>query len=61
MYEAATNSVSILKRQKNKLYIMPQNLIEFWNVCTRPLDKNGLGYSLTETQAEIKKIKWRKK
>ncbi|CCQ54645.1 hypothetical protein CWATWH0003_3744 [Crocosphaera watsonii WH 0003] len=40
---------------------MPQNLIEFWNVCTRPLDKNGLGYSLTETQAEIKKIKWRKK
>ena len=37
---------------------MPQNLIEFWNVCTRPLDKNGLGYSLTETQAEIKKIKF---
>jgi predicted nucleic acid-binding protein len=57
MYEAATHSVSILKRQKNQLYIMPQNLIEFWNVCTRPLDKNGLGYSLTETQAEINKIK----
>lgn len=57
MYEDAINSVSILKRQKNQLYIMPQNLIEFWNVCTRPKDKNGLGYSITETQAEINRVK----
>ncbi|WP_017305478.1 type II toxin-antitoxin system VapC family toxin [Spirulina subsalsa] len=57
MYEDAINSVSILKRQKNQLYIMPQNLIEFWNVCTRPKEKNGLGYSISETQEEIKKVK----
>ncbi|MEA5512315.1 PIN domain-containing protein [Crocosphaera sp. UHCC 0190] len=57
MYEDAINSVSILKRQKNQLYIMPQNIIEFWNVCTRPKDKNGLGYSIAETQAEINKVK----
>ena len=23
--------------------IVPQNILEFWNVATRPLDKNGLG------------------
>ncbi len=57
MYKDAINSVSALKRQKNKLYIMPQNLIEFWNVCTRPKNKNGNGYSITETQLEIQKVK----
>lgn len=27
----------------NKLFITPQNAIEFWNVATRPADKNGFG------------------
>jgi predicted nucleic acid-binding protein len=26
-----------------------QNLAEFWNVCTRPADRNGFGFSVTET------------
>lgn len=30
--------------------MLPQNIAEFWNVCTRPVDKNGLG--LTPQQAE---------
>lgn len=26
-----------------------QNLVEFWNVCTRPISKNGLGLTLAQT------------
>ena len=39
------------------MYLTPQNLIEFWNVCTRPKDKNGLGYSIVETREERTKLK----
>lgn len=27
----------------------PQNLGEFWNVCTRPASKSGFGFSVAET------------
>ena len=32
-----------LKADNKKLFIAPQNLIELWNVATRPKQKNGLG------------------
>jgi predicted nucleic acid-binding protein len=35
---------------------MLQNISEFWNVCTRPLDKNGFGFSVTQADAELSKI-----
>ena len=30
------------------LFYTSQNLAEFWNVCTRPADRNGFGYSVAE-------------
>src|SRR5207245_1860750 len=33
----------------SELCFTPQNLIEFWNVCTRPASHNGLGLSVSET------------
>lgn len=57
MFFSATTAINILLKRGEKLYITPQNLIEFWNVCTRPKDKNGLGYSITETREEVAKLK----
>lgn len=57
MFTMATTATSILLKQGEKLYIAPQNLIEFWNVCTRLKDKNGLGYAIAETKAEVEKLK----
>lgn len=57
MFSSATTAISILLKRGEKLYITPQNLIEFWNVCTRPKNKNGLGYSITETKEEVAKLK----
>ena len=31
------------------LFFTSQNLAEFWNVCTRPADRNGFGFSVAET------------
>ena len=34
------------------LYAAGQNFIEFWNVATRPVEKNGLGLTIT-TAAQV--------
>jgi predicted nucleic acid-binding protein len=57
MFFSATTAISLLLKRGEKLYITPQNLIDFWNVCTRPKNKNGLGYSITETREEVAKLK----
>lgn len=36
---------------------MPQNLIEFWAIATRPTTANGLGLSIVKTSLEIRKFK----
>ena len=42
----AENAVDKLLKRSDTLFITLQNIFEFWNVCTRPLDKNGLGFSI---------------
>ncbi len=32
-----------------ELFYTSQNLAEFWNVCTRPAERNGFGLSIAET------------
>lgn len=39
-----------------ELCFTPQNLGEFWNVCTRPVERNGLGLSIQETEANVQSI-----
>ncbi len=53
----AANAIRTLRSRGEQLYIVPQNLIEFWNVCTRPTERNGLGRSLAETQTEVNRLK----
>ena len=36
------------------LCFTPQNLGEFWNVSTRPVDRNGFGLSVEETRRRFK-------
>jgi predicted nucleic acid-binding protein len=44
----ATHAVSKLIRQKDEVFFCAQNAAEFWNVATRPADRNGLGLSPEE-------------
>jgi predicted nucleic acid-binding protein len=40
----------------NSLCYAAQNLVEFWNVCTRPVLSNGFGLSTSETEDRAKLI-----
>lgn len=55
-HDNAKNAVDKLLKKGDTLYILLQNVSEFWNVCTRPKDKNGLGFSVAETDTELTKI-----
>ncbi|MHC5610980.1 MAG: type II toxin-antitoxin system VapC family toxin [Nostoc sp.] len=53
----AAKAISTLSSRGERLHIVPQNLIEFWNVYTRPTERNGLGRSVAETQTEVNRLK----
>lgn len=50
---AATRALTRLREQGEGLCVARQNLIEFRNVASRPLDKNGLGLSTAEADLEL--------
>ena len=52
----ATQSVARLLSQNESVFFCAQNMAEFWNVATRPGEKNGLGMSSEEALAEIGNI-----
>jgi predicted nucleic acid-binding protein len=54
--QQATHAVSKLIRQGDSVLFCPQNIAEFWNVATRPLDRNGLGFSLEQAFREVSNI-----
>jgi predicted nucleic acid-binding protein len=45
-----------LLRRDAGLYYCPQNIAELWSVLTRPVDRNGFGLSLAETEEEVRLI-----
>jgi hypothetical protein len=52
MHSDAINALKILRSQGESLHITPQNTIEFWNVYTRPWERNGLGRTASEADTE---------
>ncbi|MBE9058425.1 PIN domain-containing protein [Sphaerospermopsis sp. LEGE 08334] len=57
MHLDTQRAILTLKKQGEFLCIIPQNIIEFWAVSTRPLDKNGLGLSINQAEEESEKLK----
>ena len=57
MYAEAVNATNTLLGHGEELYIAPQNLIEFWNVYTLPVERNGLGHTVTEASTEVNRLK----
>ncbi|HZK89796.1 MAG TPA: type II toxin-antitoxin system VapC family toxin [Stellaceae bacterium] len=52
----AVESVARLLEAGEAVHVTPQNMSEFWNVATRPVAHNGMGFSVAATAAEIAKI-----
>jgi predicted nucleic acid-binding protein len=52
----ARNSLRHLYEEAYELCVTPQNVSEFWNVCTRPLKMNGLGNGIPATDRLASRI-----
>jgi predicted nucleic acid-binding protein len=54
--DEAIIAIKTLLKRGHRVSILPQNLIEFWNVATRPVDKNGFGWSVVKAEYEISRL-----
>ena len=55
-FSITENALDTLRHRQEILCIAPQNLVEFWVVATRPLDKNGLGMTPARAATEIRAL-----
>ena len=55
-HAVSMKSVARLLAGGEPVCFTPQNISEFWNVATRPLANNGLGFPVSLVLAEVEKI-----
>lgn len=55
-YQIVDGALERLLRDDNELYYTHQSIAEFWNVRTRPADKNGFGLTGETAEREIGKF-----
>lgn len=56
-YPLVRDAISWFLRKRDKPFLCPQNLYEFWSVATRPPGpSNGLGMTSAEAEAEIQQF-----
>jgi predicted nucleic acid-binding protein len=56
MHTQAAEALNVLLEGEDLVHITTQNLIEFWNVCTRPQKRNGLGMTVAQADDELGKL-----
>jgi predicted nucleic acid-binding protein len=55
-HRAIRQALRTLWGRQERLVVTSQNLAEFWNVSTRPIDKNGYGLSTERTEKRLTAI-----
>ena len=55
-YQIAQDVVGKLEAEGHQLQTALQNLAEFWNVSTRPANRNGFGRTLPETNLFLQEL-----
>jgi len=54
-YSVIRRAVGILKSRRERCVTTPQNIAEFWNVCTRPpTARGGLGLTVEATERRLR-------
>ncbi len=55
LHSTVRAAVRAVKTRGDNLAMAPQNVAEFWNVCTRPTSaRGGLGLSISETNQRLR-------
>jgi hypothetical protein len=53
-YPLVVSAIEAILRRDGELCYTSQNVGEFWNTCTRPIDRNGYSLSPQETDRRAK-------
>lgn len=54
-YAVIRQAISRLKARREQVYTTPQNIAEFWNICTRPTTaRGGLGLSVEAAERRLR-------
>jgi predicted nucleic acid-binding protein len=56
MQAVAQDALVALRASGESVCLVPQNLVEFWAVTTRPIERNGLGMTAVEAEAELVRL-----
>ena len=56
IYQTVLNALSKIRKSGERLVIVPQILVEFWVVATRPTNVNGLGMTTDNAEKELEKL-----
>lgn len=56
LHADAVVSVTELRRRGEELVVVPQILVEFWAIATRPVSANGLGFDTTFAKEQLDQI-----
>ncbi|WP_071189866.1 type II toxin-antitoxin system VapC family toxin [Trichormus sp. NMC-1] len=55
-HHLATEAISRLLAQGDECFLTAQILVEFWAVATRPVEVNGLGWTVEKTRKTIDQV-----
>ncbi|NJN12466.1 MAG: type II toxin-antitoxin system VapC family toxin [Richelia sp. RM2_1_2] len=56
MRDHALTALTLLTTKNEEYYLTSQNLIEYWRTCTRPVERNGLGMTVSDSDAALADI-----
>jgi predicted nucleic acid-binding protein len=56
MHATARGAIASLLGRGEAIYLVPQNLVEFWVVATRPAERNGLGMPPADADLELARL-----
>jgi predicted nucleic acid-binding protein len=56
LYQIVVDSIDKLQQNGEKIVLVPQVLVEFWVVATRPKEVNGFGMTTLEAQNELENL-----
>lgn len=55
-FPVAVNAISRLLAQEDECLLTAQVFVEFWVVATRPIEVNGLGWTIEQTRSTIDQL-----
>jgi predicted nucleic acid-binding protein len=55
-HQVVLSAIRKLKSNGDKIYILPQTCVEFWNVFTRPSNRNGFGFPVQKANQSLRLV-----